>query len=72
MVLFVLGRIYGYKGAIIIIEVCVCVLRTLIKLSGCVEKTVLMGGSVRADSVHFLCIACVYTNIIIIVQFFGK
>lgn len=38
-------------GAIIITEVCVyvcvCVLRTLIKLSGCVEKSVLVGGSVR-------------------------
>lgn len=62
MVLFVLEGIYGYKRAIIITEVCVCnsvsvcvcVLRPPIKLSGCVEETVPVSGTVKVDSVCFV------------------
>ncbi len=56
-----LWLIYQIKGAIIFIEVCVCVLRTLIILSGCVEKTVLVGGS--GLIVHIFCVLHVYTLI---------
>lgn len=57
-----LGQIYGYKGVIIIIRY-VCVLRPPIKLSGLVEETVLVDGSVRADCVHFF-VYCMCTLIL--------
>lgn len=51
----------------------VCVFRPPIKLSGHVEETVPVGGSVRADCVCFLCIACVHWYYrLIIVQFKKK
>ncbi len=54
-----LWLIYQIKGAFI--EVCVCVLRTLIILSGYVEKTVLVGGS--GLIVQIFCVLHVYTLI---------
>ncbi len=56
-----LWLIYQIKGAIIFIEVCVCALRTLIILSGCVEKTVLVGGS--GLIVRIFCVLHAYTLI---------